>query len=236
MPKHDTLLEDGLRSELMLRQQLKALSEALRQQLQETEKKQKEELERRIHQNSLLSTDVDRESGDGNELKHQVKETLHHPRQSEEPKSSSPAWVSSNWKNCSVRASTLTPARTQQCERLGLSKTTEESKEEKAEAECQRKFCALPVPDHVIQPLYQEMMELKEKERKQGHEQRRDFLLSIQRPFSFQEREQEKREKLTAMLSQVSHDQKTASVRKPRHKEVKDSSDSELKGGFPFIV
>ncbi|XP_029316395.1 protein FAM161B [Cottoperca gobio] len=243
MPKLETLLEDGLRSELMLKQQLKVLSEALRQQLQETEKRQKEELERRIHQNSLLSTDVDRESGDIIELKHQAKyvgmrrststsalasdkETLKHPRQS-----FSPPRVSSNWKNCSVRVSTLTPAGTRQCGRSILSRTTQVIKEEEAEAECQRKFCALPVPNHVIQPLYQEMMELREKERRQGHEQRRDFLLSIQRPFSFQEKEQEKREKLIEMLKQVSHDQKNkaATVRKPPHKDVKDLSDSELK-------
>lgn len=57
MSKLETLLEDGIRSELMLQQQLKALSEALRQQLQETERRQREELERRIHQNALLSTD-----------------------------------------------------------------------------------------------------------------------------------------------------------------------------------
>lgn len=57
MSKLETLLEDGLRSELMLQQQLKALREALRQQLQETERRQREELDRRIHQNALLSTD-----------------------------------------------------------------------------------------------------------------------------------------------------------------------------------
>ncbi|XP_037602432.1 protein FAM161B isoform X1 [Sebastes umbrosus] len=236
MPKLDTLPEDGLRSELLLRQQLKALSETLRQQLQETETRQKEELERRILQNSLLSTDVDRghlgmmRSTSTSGLTSD-KETLHHPRQSERPKLSSPALVSSNWKSCSVRVSTLTPAGTQQCERFALSKTTKESKEKEDEAECQRKFCALPMPSHVIQPLYQEMMKVREKERKQGHEQRRDLLLSIQRPFSFQEREKEKRERLIAMFNQVSHDQKNkaATVMKPPHKEVKDSSDSELK-------
>lgn len=159
------------------------------------------------------------------------KKTLHHPKQSERPNSSSPAWVSStDWKHCS--------ARTQQCERLASSKTTQRRKEEEAEAECQKKFCALPVPGHVTEPLYQEMMKLREKERKQGHEQRRDFLLSIQKPFSFQEREREKREKLIAMLNQISHDKKNkaATVRKPPPKEVKDSSDSELKGGFHVIL
>lgn len=71
MSKLETLLEDGLRSELMLQQQLKALSEALRQQLQETERRQREDLEKRIHQNALLSTD--QESSDKNEMDHQAK-------------------------------------------------------------------------------------------------------------------------------------------------------------------
>ncbi|XP_070776363.1 protein FAM161B [Enoplosus armatus] len=247
MSKLETFLQDGLRSELMLKQQLKALSEALRQQLQETQRRQIEELERRIHQNALLSTD--QESGHKNDLNHQAKhvgmrrstspsvltsdkETLHHPRQSERPNSSSTAWVSpTNWKHCSIRTSMLKPTRTQQCERLALSKTTQVCKEEEDEAECQKKFCALPAPSDVIQPLYEEMVELREKERKQGHEQRRNFLLSIQKPFSFQERERQKREKLIAILNQVSHDQKnkeTITVRKPPHKEVKNS-DSELK-------
>ncbi|XP_075964403.1 protein FAM161B [Anarhichas minor] len=234
MPKLETLEADGLRSELMLQQHLKALSEALRQQLQEIETRQKEELERRIHQNSLLST----ESGDQNI--HQAKpvgmrrststsaltsdkKTSQRPRQSESPK------LSSKWKNCSDRVPVLTPATTQQCERFALSKTTQRSKEEEAEAECQRKFCARPVPRHVFQPRYQEMMELREKERNQGHKQRRDFLLSIQTPFSFQEREKEKREKLITMSNQVSHKNKAATVRKPPQKEATDASHSELK-------
>ncbi|XP_068563041.1 protein FAM161B isoform X2 [Cebidichthys violaceus] len=225
MPKLETLVADGLRSELMLQQHLKALSEALRQQLQEIETRQKEELERRIHQNSLLST----ESGDQN--KHLAKpvgmrrststSALTHPRESESPK------LSSKWKSCSDRVAVLPPA--QQCERFALSKTTQMSKEEEAEAECRRKFCAHPVPRHVFQHRYQEMVELREKERNQGHEQRRDFLLSIQRPFSFQEREKEKREKLTTTPNRVSHKNKAAAVRKPPQEEAKDASHSERK-------
>ncbi|GLD62431.1 protein FAM161B isoform X1 [Lates japonicus] len=249
MSKLEALLQDGLRSELMLQQQLKALSEAFRQQLQETEKRQVEELERRIHQNALLSTDVHPESGDKTEMSRQTKhvgmrrsistsaltsdkETPHHLKQSERPNSSAPASVlSTNWKHSSVRTSMLTPTKTQQCERAALSKTTQMSKEEEAEAECQRKFSALPVPSHVVQPLYRGMMEQREKERKQGHEQRKNFLLSIQKPFSFQEREKEKREKLIAMLNHVSQDEKNKvpTVRKPPHKVEKDLTGSELK-------
>ncbi|KAM9341276.1 protein FAM161B [Symphorus nematophorus] len=229
MSKLETLLEDGVRSELRLQQQLKALGEALRQQLQETEKRQREELERRIHQNALLSTDQERvgmRRSTSTSALTSDKDTLQHQRQPERPHSSSPAWLSSTNRN-----SILTPTRTQQYERLASSKTSQMIKEEEAVAECQKKFCALPVPSHVTQALYLEMMELREKKRKQGHEQRRDFLLSIQKPFSFQEKEKERREKLAAMLHQVSHDQKNkaATVRKPPHKEVKDSSNSELK-------
>ncbi|XP_039993925.1 protein FAM161B [Xiphias gladius] len=249
MARLEALLDDGIRTELMLQLQLKALSDALRQQLQETEKRQMEELERRIRQNALLSTAICRESGDKKELNHQTKhvgirrsistsaltsdkEASHHLRWSDRPNSSSPAWVcSTNWKKCSLQTSMVTPTKTQQCERVALYKTTQMSKEEEAEAECQKKFCALPVPSHVIQPLYQEMMELREKERQRSHEQRRNFLLSIQKPFSFQGRENEKREKLIAMLNQVSQDQKTKvpTVRKPPHKVEKDSLASELR-------
>ncbi|KAM6968825.1 protein FAM161B [Tautogolabrus adspersus] len=229
MSKLETFLEEGLRSELILQQQLKTLKEALRKQLQETQREQREELERRIHQNTLLSTYDNHESGDKNEVNQHAKHgdlrrstsqnTFQHPRKSERPNSSPPASVcATNWKHSSDRT-TFTP--------------TQLRKEREAEAECQKKFCALPVPSHVTQPLYQEMMELREKERKQGREQRRDFLLSIQKPFSFQEREKEKKEKLIAMLTQVSQDNKNkvAAVKKPPDKEAKDllKTDSELK-------
>uniref|UniRef100_A0A096LUN7 FAM161 centrosomal protein B n=1 Tax=Poecilia formosa TaxID=48698 RepID=A0A096LUN7_POEFO len=72
-------------------------------------------------------------------------------------------------------------------------KTTLQKKEEEEEAECKKKFGAVPVPGHVIQPIYQEMMEVRENERKQGHEQRKEFLLSIQKPFSFEERDKNKK-------------------------------------------
>ncbi|XP_034530908.1 protein FAM161B isoform X2 [Notolabrus celidotus] len=224
MSQPETLLEDGLRSEFMLQQQLKALREALRKQLQEAQRKQTEELERRIHQNALLSTDVVKGAGDkidvnphikddgprGSTLAHQ--KTLHHQGLSEKPYSSPPALVSSeNWKTVSSRPSTLTPSHLR--------------KEREAEAECQKKFCALSVPGHITQPLYQEMMELREKERKQEHEQRRDFLLTTQKPFSFQEKEKEKKEKLLAMLNLVSQDQKNkvSTVRKPPNKDLSHS-------------
>ncbi|KAG7238559.1 hypothetical protein INR49_030832 [Caranx melampygus] len=247
MSKVEALLEDGLRSELMLKQQLKTLSETLSQQLQEAEKRQTEELERRIHQNNLLSTDTQHKSSDEKEVNCQTnhirtrwsistsgltsdKETSHHPRRSERPNSSSVALVSStNWRHCSVRTSPLTPTKTHLCEQAASLKTTQMSKEEEAEAECQKKFSAVPVPSHVSQPLYQKVMELREKERKQSHEQRKNFLLSIQKPFSFQEREKEKREKLITTLNQVSQVQKNKIPTVRKHKVEKGALDSDLK-------
>lgn len=64
MSKQETLLVDRLRSELILQQQLKTLSESLRQQLLETERRHRKELDRRINENALMSTDQ--------EFKHEV--------------------------------------------------------------------------------------------------------------------------------------------------------------------
>ncbi|XP_029981937.1 protein FAM161B [Sphaeramia orbicularis] len=239
MSKLDMLLRDGIQSELILKEHLKTLSESLREQLQETEKRQREDLESRIHQNTLLSTNVDQELSVFKEPKKCVglrkaastsalnsdKGSSHYPRQSQRPDSSSHVRLSStDWHHCTVKA----PVRTQHCERAFLS-ITKPSKEEEAQAECQKKFCALPVPVHVSVPLYQEMMEQRDKERKQSHEQRKNFLLSMQKPFTFQEREKEKRENLITMLNQVSQEgKKAAAVRKPPHKIVKNSTDSGL--------
>lgn len=73
MSNVEALLEDGLRSELMLKQQLKTLGETLRQQLQEAEKRQAEELERRIHQNNLLARDTQQTSSNKKEVNRQTK-------------------------------------------------------------------------------------------------------------------------------------------------------------------
>lgn len=70
MSKLDPMLEKGLRSELLLQEHLKALREALRLQLQETEKRQVEELEKRISQNALLSEDVESKPSDKEEQNH----------------------------------------------------------------------------------------------------------------------------------------------------------------------
>lgn len=75
------------------------------------------------------------------------------------------------------------------------------------------------------------MIAQRERERKEDIEKRKRFLLSIQQPFKFQEREKDKTEQLLS-LNQVSHDHvhKTGNSTKSL-KEVKNSS-SEVKGEF----
>uniref|UniRef100_A0A3Q3J1Y4 Protein FAM161A n=1 Tax=Monopterus albus TaxID=43700 RepID=A0A3Q3J1Y4_MONAL len=60
--------------------------------------------------------------------------------------------------------------------------------------ECQRKFHASPVPAHVHLPLYDELQERNEERRQNMREREKQHLQSIQKPFSFLERERLKKE------------------------------------------
>uniref|UniRef100_A0A8B9DJA7 FAM161 centrosomal protein B n=1 Tax=Anser cygnoides TaxID=8845 RepID=A0A8B9DJA7_ANSCY len=62
------------------------------------------------------------------------------------------------------------------------------------EAECQKQFRAQPVPAHVFLPLYHEIMEQNEIRRQIATQKRKELLLSSQRPFSFLEKEEKKKE------------------------------------------
>uniref|UniRef100_A0A3B4AAF1 Uncharacterized protein n=1 Tax=Periophthalmus magnuspinnatus TaxID=409849 RepID=A0A3B4AAF1_9GOBI len=99
--------------------------------------------------------------------------------------------------------------------------------QEEAMAECLKKFSATPVPSHVSAALFSEMMMKKERQRQLGHEQRKNFLISRQKPFGFEEREKERRAKLRAMISEASKDKKEAVVVKNSHKTTKDSKQGE---------
>ncbi|KAM8782219.1 protein FAM161B [Rhynchonycteris naso] len=62
------------------------------------------------------------------------------------------------------------------------------------EAECLRQFRAQPVPAHVYLPLYQEIMERNEARRQAGIQKRKELLLSSLKPFSFLEKEDQRKE------------------------------------------
>ena len=60
------------------------------------------------------------------------------------------------------------------------------------EAECQKKFKAAPVPAHVYIPLYDEIMEEQELRRRQNKELAKELIRSMEKPFKFLKREEEK--------------------------------------------
>ncbi|KAF1511469.1 hypothetical protein FQV19_0003452, partial [Eudyptula minor] len=89
------------------------------------------------------------------------------------------------------------------------------------EAECQKQFRAQPVPAHVFLPLYQEIMEQNEIRRQIATQKRKELLLSTQRPFSFLEKEEKKKEAirqkfLAAATPNENSKQKQASKKVPK--------------------
>ncbi|NWX02833.1 F161B protein, partial [Caloenas nicobarica] len=89
------------------------------------------------------------------------------------------------------------------------------------EAECQKQFRAQPVPAHVFLPLYQEIMEQNEIRRQIATQKRKELLLATQRPFSFLEKEEKKKEAirqkfLAAATTNESSKQKQVSKKVPK--------------------
>ncbi|XP_037833705.1 protein FAM161B isoform X2 [Kryptolebias marmoratus] len=216
MSKCDTLLEDGLQSEILLQLHLQTMRKALRQQLQETNRRQTEELDKRVYQNSLLSTNAEEKELNRKPMSVGMRRSTSVSALTSDNEASSKQRPKARSPNPQGRSSVAQP-----CERFALSKTTQQLREEEDEAECRKKFYAVPVPVRVVRPIYQEMMERREKERKQGCERRRLVLLSAQRPFSFQEREKNKTETLIQTKNQVP--KKNICVTKT-HKHIKDSA------------
>ncbi|XP_064602565.1 protein FAM161A-like isoform X2 [Liolophura sinensis] len=68
-------------------------------------------------------------------------------------------------------------------------------KQQEEEAECQKKFKAAPVPAHVYLPLFEEYNEKKEARRRYVKDYRKELLKSIEKPFKFMSREQEKKQR-----------------------------------------
>ncbi|KAF4788538.1 hypothetical protein TURU_159027 [Turdus rufiventris] len=96
-----------------------------------------------------------------------------------------------------------------------------DKRQSQEEAECQKQFRAQPVPAHVFLPLYQEIMEQNEIRRQAATQKRKELLLSTQRPFSFLEKEEKKKEAirqkfLAAATPNESSKQKQASKKVPK--------------------
>ncbi|KAK3538241.1 hypothetical protein QTP70_033073, partial [Hemibagrus guttatus] len=68
-------------------------------------------------------------------------------------------------------------------------------KEELDWAECQKKFRVSPLPEHILKLLYDNIVQEQERVRQEGRQQRKEFLLSIQKPFRFHQKEEKRRER-----------------------------------------
>ncbi|NWH64906.1 F161B protein, partial [Geococcyx californianus] len=97
------------------------------------------------------------------------------------------------------------------------------------EAECQKQFRAQPVPAHVFLPLYQEIMQQNEIRRQIATQKRRELLLSTQRPFSFLEKEEKKKEAIRQKFLAAAIPNET-SKKKQLSKKVPKSTCDQLLG------
>ncbi|XP_072546519.1 protein FAM161B isoform X2 [Salminus brasiliensis] len=234
-----SFLDDKERSEIFLEQHLEALKATQRQQLQEIELQHQASLESRILQNSLLaaSTDSPLKNNGPKENGSKNRESVHmfsRPKRSSstpdlstkmnQGKFSDPsrAWASS---------APITQSQGSQRQTLLLAKELRPSrfvKEEIDWAECQKQFRAAPVPEHVFTSPYDDVVHEQERMRQEGRQQRKEFLLSMQQPFTFHQREERKdRLKQEAATDKQSVNSKQAGRRKAVPKAVTDSTVSE---------
>ncbi|KAL0170533.1 hypothetical protein M9458_035129, partial [Cirrhinus mrigala] len=109
-------------------------------------------------------------------------------------------------------------------QRKPLPQDSQKAKEEADLAECQKQFRVAPIPEHVSKPLYDDLIHEQERLRKEGREQRSDFLLTMQKPFRFHKREEKKQERLKEEMATANKSKKTEAVyvRKPIPKAVSD--------------
>lgn len=112
-------------------------------------------------------------------------------------------------------------------------------KEELDWAECQKQFRVSPVPEHIFKLVYDDIVQEQERVRQEGRQQRKEFLLSIQKPFRFHQREERRRDqrpKLETGDDKLSENKKQDERRKCIPKAVTDAAISEhLKGAFQTI-
>ncbi|NWI10372.1 F161B protein, partial [Crypturellus soui] len=146
------------------------------------------------------------------------------PTSSMRPKSSSSPWMPSITVPQPFRMTLREARRRSQLMKshvfLELDKQ-QDNRQSQDEVECQKQFRAQPVPAHVFLPLYREIMEQNEIRRQIATEKRKELLLSSQRPFSFMEKEERKKEAirqkfLAAATPKESSKQKQVSRKVPK--------------------
>ncbi|OXB83957.1 UNVERIFIED_CONTAM: hypothetical protein H355_009441 [Colinus virginianus] len=96
------------------------------------------------------------------------------------------------------------------------------------EAECQKQFRAQPVPAHVFLPLYHEIMEQNEVRRQIATQKRKELLLSTQRPFSFLEKEEKKKEAIRQKFLAAATPKESSKLKKVNRKVPRSTNDTLL--------
>uniref|UniRef100_A0A8C2U8N5 FAM161 centrosomal protein B n=1 Tax=Coturnix japonica TaxID=93934 RepID=A0A8C2U8N5_COTJA len=96
------------------------------------------------------------------------------------------------------------------------------------EVECQKQFRAQPVPAHVFLPLYHEIMEQNEVRRQIATQKRKEQLLSTQRPFSFLEKEEKKKEAIRQKFLTAAAPNESSKLKKVNRKVPRSTNDTLL--------
>ncbi|XP_041108944.1 protein FAM161A [Polyodon spathula] len=94
--------------------------------------------------------------------------------------------------------------------------------------ESQKKFRANPVPAHVYLPLYEEIMERNEERRQFVKERTKELALASQKPFSFIEREEKRKERKKTQVKDLTPKRKKTTFKaKPVPKYINDPTISD---------
>ncbi|KAG1972301.1 protein FAM161B [Pimephales promelas] len=201
--------EDQKKSELSLEEHLEALKAKRKQQLENLVLQHQTGLEKRVLQNSLLTSSTEWMLKT-NILQQSISD--HDGPNSDKRKHHSSKVILHNFTPSGIKAIITSQGTVAERQRKPLPQDSQKAKEEADLVECQKQFCVAPVPEHISKPLYDNLIHEQERLRKEGREQRRDFLLTLQKPFRFHKREEKKKE-----IDSVKRSEKTqpVCVRKP---------------------
>ncbi|XP_029643231.1 protein FAM161B-like [Octopus sinensis] len=107
---------------------------------------------------------------------------------------------------------------------LDFERECEENRRQE-ECECKKLFKASPVPAHVYMPLYDEITKKKDRQRSISQKNRKEYLESLQQPFSFAGKNNERNVRPSSCISFVESEKK-------KHKKLKDKPISRCTHSF----
>ncbi|XP_060735324.1 protein FAM161B [Tachysurus vachellii] len=203
--KMQSFREDMENTDMFLELHLEALKASHRQQLQRIKLQHQAGLESRTLQNSLLSSISDTplkankqqgnlHSVEGNTKSKGGTNWLNRPkRSSSTPDLSYKVSQNEPLNSSGTLRSTVSHSQKQRCAKEP--KQVAADKEELDWAECQKQFRVSPVQEHMSKIIYDDIVKEQERVRQEGRQQRKDFLLSIQKPFRFHQREERTRDR-----------------------------------------